>query len=115
MLAGRDPVPPREPRPAANQIARPTGTAGDATELSRGPGRPGDDDRRLEDLAPHLPKPDDAAPVVEEFWPGAQIDSDAGLLEHAKKTGSTTFHQPSTCMMGSHDKAVVDTELRVHG
>jgi choline dehydrogenase len=53
--------------------------------------------------------------VVEEFWPGAQIDSDAGLLEHAKKTGSTTFHQTSTCMMGSHDKAVVDTELRVHG
>src|SRR5204862_4668238 len=53
--------------------------------------------------------------VVEEFWPGAQVDSDAGLLEHAKKTGSTTFHQTSTCMMGSHDKAVVDTELRVHG
>jgi choline dehydrogenase len=53
--------------------------------------------------------------VVEEFWPGAQIDTDQGLLEHAKKTGSTTFHQTSTCMMGSHDKAVVDTELRVHG
>jgi choline dehydrogenase len=53
--------------------------------------------------------------VVEEFWPGAQVDSDEGLLEHARKTGSTTFHQTSTCMMGSHDKAVVDTELRVHG
>jgi choline dehydrogenase-like flavoprotein len=53
--------------------------------------------------------------VVEEFWPGAQVDSDAGLLEHAKKTGSTTFHQTSTCMMGSHAKAVVDSELRVHG
>ena len=53
--------------------------------------------------------------VIEEFWPGAQVDSDEGLLEHAKKTGSTTFHQTSTCMMGSHDKAVVDTELRVHG
>jgi choline dehydrogenase len=53
--------------------------------------------------------------VVEEFWPGAGVDSDAGLLEHAKKTGSTTFHQTSTCMMGSHDKAVVDSELRVHG
>jgi choline dehydrogenase len=53
--------------------------------------------------------------VVEEFWPGAQVDTDEGLLEHAKKTGSTTFHQTSTCMMGSHDKAVVDTELRVHG
>jgi choline dehydrogenase len=53
--------------------------------------------------------------VAEEFWPGAETDSDQGLLEHAKKTGSTTFHQTSTCMMGSHDNAVVDSELRVHG
>ncbi|HEX3538328.1 MAG TPA: choline dehydrogenase [Stellaceae bacterium] len=53
--------------------------------------------------------------VVEEFWPGAQVESDDGLLEHAKKTGSTTFHQTSTCMMGAHETAVVDTELRVHG
>ncbi len=53
--------------------------------------------------------------VVEEFRPGAEIDSDEGLLEHARKTGSTTFHQTSTCMMGSHDNAVVDSELRVRG
>src|SRR5437870_576818 len=53
--------------------------------------------------------------VVEEFWPGAECDSDEGLLEHARKTGSTTFHQTSTCMMGSHDNAVVDSELRVRG
>jgi choline dehydrogenase len=53
--------------------------------------------------------------VAEEFWPGAQVDSDAGLLEHAKQTGSTTFHQTSTCMMGAHENAVVDSELRVHG
>ena len=53
--------------------------------------------------------------VAEEFWPGAQVDTDEGLLEHAKETGSTTFHQTSTCMMGSHDNAVVDSELRVHG
>jgi choline dehydrogenase len=53
--------------------------------------------------------------VVEEFWPGPQVDSDEGLLEHAKKTGSTTFHQTSTCMMGTHEMSVVDTELRVHG
>jgi choline dehydrogenase len=53
--------------------------------------------------------------VVEEFWPGAQVDSDEGLLEHAKRTGSTTFHQTSTCIMGSHEMSVVDTELRVHG
>jgi choline dehydrogenase len=53
--------------------------------------------------------------VVEEFWPGAQADTDEGLLDHAKKTGSTTFHQTSTCMMGTQGNAVVDTELRVHG
>jgi choline dehydrogenase len=53
--------------------------------------------------------------VVEEFWPGPQVDSDEGLLEHAKRTGSTTFHQTSTCMMGAHETAVVDSELRVHG
>src|SRR5262249_20710510 len=53
--------------------------------------------------------------IVEEFWPGVQVNTDEGLLEHAKRTGSTTFHQTSTCMMGSHDKSVVDTELRVHG
>jgi len=53
--------------------------------------------------------------VIEEFWPGAQVDSDEGLLEHAKNTGSTTFHQTSTCMMGAQDLSVVDTELRVHG
>src|SRR5205085_9266944 len=49
------------------------------------------------------------------FWPGPAVDSDAGLLQHAKTTGSTTFHQTSTCMMGVHDNSVVDTELRVHG
>ena len=53
--------------------------------------------------------------VAEEFWPGAQADSDEALLDHAKETGSTTFHQTSTCMMGSHETAVVDSELRVHG
>jgi choline dehydrogenase len=53
--------------------------------------------------------------VVEEFWPGAGVNTDDGLLEHAKRTGSTTFHQTSTCMMGTHEMSVVDTELRVHG
>lgn len=31
------------------------------------------------------------------------------------KTGGTTYHPTSTCMMGAHEKAVVDTALRVHG
>ncbi|HEX5452709.1 MAG TPA: choline dehydrogenase [Stellaceae bacterium] len=53
--------------------------------------------------------------VVEEFWPGDRVDSDEGLLDHAKRTGSTTFHQTSTCMMGTGPNTVVDPELRVHG
>ncbi|HVC53415.1 MAG TPA: choline dehydrogenase [Stellaceae bacterium] len=53
--------------------------------------------------------------VVSEFWPGSEVTTDEGWLDHAKKNGSTTFHQVSTCMMGAHEKAVVDPELRVHG
>jgi choline dehydrogenase len=53
--------------------------------------------------------------TTEEFWPGANKDSDADWLEHVKNTGSTTFHQTSTCMMGQGPLSVVDNELRVHG
>jgi len=53
--------------------------------------------------------------TTEEFWPGAGKDSDEDWLEHVRNTGSTTFHQTSTCMMGNHETAVVDSELRVHG
>ena len=54
--------------------------------------------------------------AVEEFWPGADMDTDAGWLEHVAQTGSTTFHPTSTCMMGPNDNAVVEpTSLRVRG
>jgi choline dehydrogenase len=53
--------------------------------------------------------------VTEEFWPGADKDSDEDWLEHAKNTGYTTFHQTSTCMMGNTPMSVVDAELKVHG
>ncbi len=61
LLAGRDPVPPGEPRLGADQIARPERAAGDAAELSRDARRPGDDGRGAEDFAADLPHPDDAA------------------------------------------------------
>ena len=32
----------------------------------------------------------------------------------ARRAG-TTYHPTSTCMMGAHESAVVDTELRVRG
>jgi choline dehydrogenase len=53
--------------------------------------------------------------VTEEFWPGPACQTDEEWLDHAAKTGYTTFHQTSTCMMGPGPMQVVDNELRVHG
>ena len=53
--------------------------------------------------------------VTEEFWPGADVDTDEGWLAHVARTASTTFHPTSTCMMGPQDTAVVDTSLKVRG
>ena len=53
--------------------------------------------------------------VTEEYMPGAQAETDEDLLEHVRATGGTTFHPTSTCMMGPHRTAVVDTALKVHG
>jgi len=53
--------------------------------------------------------------TTEEFWPGPACQSDEDWLDHAAKTGYTTFHQTSTCMMGQGPMSVVDNELRVHG
>jgi choline dehydrogenase len=53
--------------------------------------------------------------VADEFLPGMSAESDEDWLEHIRQTAGTTFHPTSTCMMGVHDKAVVDTSLRVYG
>ncbi len=53
--------------------------------------------------------------LTEEFMPGAQAVTDDDLLEHVKNTAGTTFHPTSTCMMGQHRTAVVDTSLQVYG
>ncbi|WP_374440474.1 GMC family oxidoreductase [Stella sp.] len=53
--------------------------------------------------------------VTEEFMPGPGAVSDDDLLDHVRATAGTTFHQTSTCMMGPHPTAVVDTTLRVKG
>jgi choline dehydrogenase len=50
-----------------------------------------------------------------EFLPGMATDSDEEWLEHIKATAGTTFHPTSTCMMGTDEDAVVDSELRVRG
>jgi choline dehydrogenase len=53
--------------------------------------------------------------VTEEYLPGLQAETDADLLAHVRATAGTTFHPTSTCMMGQHRTAVVDTELKVYG
>jgi choline dehydrogenase len=53
--------------------------------------------------------------VADEFLPGPSAERDEDWLDHIAKTAGTTFHPTSTCMMGAHEKAVVDTALRVHG
>jgi choline dehydrogenase len=52
-----------------------------------------------------------------EEFPGAQAQSDADLMEAAKKRGTTTFHLMGTCRMApdSDPTAVVDAELKVRG
>ena len=53
--------------------------------------------------------------VDEEFLPGPATGSDEEWLAHIAKTAGTTYHPSSTCMMGTHERAVVDSTLRVHG
>lgn len=53
--------------------------------------------------------------VTDEEMPGPGARTDEDLLNHVRATAGTTFHQTSTCMMGSGPMAVVDTSLRVHG
>ena len=53
--------------------------------------------------------------IASEYLPGPDVQSDDELLDYARRTGGTTFHQTSTCKMGPDAMAVVDAELRVHG
>jgi choline dehydrogenase len=53
----------------------------------------------------------------QEFVPGPQYDTDAGLAEAAGLVGTTIFHPVGTCKMGPADDAmaVVDARLRCRG
>jgi choline dehydrogenase len=53
--------------------------------------------------------------VSDEFLPGPAAKSDEDFLDHIRQTAGTTYHPTSTCMMGPHERTVVDTQLRVHG
>lgn len=53
--------------------------------------------------------------VGDEVFPGAALDSDAGLDAYIRQTVSTGQHPASTCKMGVGPDAVVDPQLRVRG
>jgi choline dehydrogenase len=53
--------------------------------------------------------------VESEFVPGTSVQTDAQLLDFARRNGGTVFHPTSTCKMGHDPLAVVDPELRVRG
>lgn len=53
--------------------------------------------------------------VVEEKLPGRHVQSDAELLDMARKISQTIYHPTSTCRMGRDEMSVVDERLRVHG
>jgi choline dehydrogenase len=54
--------------------------------------------------------------VDHEIAPGGADDLDRAAIEqHCRQFAKTVFHPSGTCRMGSDDKAVVDTKLRVRG
>ena len=55
--------------------------------------------------------------VEAEVWPGKTARSDDELLEHARRSGNTTYHPIGTCRMGppGRSDSVVDHRLQVHG
>ncbi len=56
-----------------------------------------------------------ASHIIDEYVPGYQYQSDAELLDAARRYSQTIYHPTSTCKMGQDNMAVVDERLRVHG
>jgi choline dehydrogenase len=52
---------------------------------------------------------------VHEIEPGAEGESDEGLVDYIRTHADTGFHYCGTARMGTDDRAVVDPELRVLG
>ncbi len=54
--------------------------------------------------------------IIEELKPGPDVDSDLALEENIRQRLMLIYHPVGTCRMSdTHDGAVVDSQLRVHG
>jgi choline dehydrogenase-like flavoprotein len=53
--------------------------------------------------------------VKQEHFPGKQVETQVELETYARQYGRTSYHPVATCRMGSDERAVVDTQLRVRG
>ena len=53
--------------------------------------------------------------VEAEAVPGPDVNTEADILDFARRSGATIFHPSGTCRMGTDDDAVVDPRLRVRG
>jgi choline dehydrogenase len=53
--------------------------------------------------------------IVREEFPGPQVQTDDDLLAVLRESGDTVFHPTSTCRMGTDERSVVDSQLRVRG
>lgn len=51
----------------------------------------------------------------DELAPGIQAQSDEEILDFVAREGESAYHPSCTCAMGTHDMAVTDPQLRVHG
>jgi choline dehydrogenase len=53
--------------------------------------------------------------IEEEMAPGAATRTEDDFLAYLRSSGTTVYHPCGTNRMGTDDRAVVDTELRVRG
>ena len=60
-------------------------------------------------------KPPLAEQVVQELWPGEEVQSDDALDDFIRRTAETIYHPVGTCKMGQDRMAVLDEHARVHG
>ncbi|SAL53820.1 glucose-methanol-choline oxidoreductase [Caballeronia udeis] len=53
--------------------------------------------------------------TTEEHLPGSGVRTDEEIRSYIREWAKTDFHPAGTCKMGTDDKAVVDSDLKVHG